>query len=250
MPPSAITREVPRSIQQCELTFQARVPIDLVRARAQHAEYQRVLAKHGYEVVELPEEPDSPDSVFVEDVAVIFDECAVITRPGAASRRGEIPTVRDVLQRYRTLQELKEPATLDGGDVLRLGRRVFVGLSTRTNREGVAQLTALLAPFGYEVIPVVVHGSLHLKSVATPVADDLVVVDAQAIDPASFGVRYIEVPAAAANMLRLTDAILCPVGCAAAAGRLAATGLHVELIDNSELAKAEGALTCCSLLID
>ena len=246
----AITREVPRSIQQCELTFQERVPIDLARARAQHAAYQRTLEKHGYDVVQLPEAPDLADSVFVEDVAIIFDECAVITRPGAASRRAEIPSIRSVLERYRTPHELKEPATLDGGDVLRLGRRVFVGLSTRTNQEGVAQLTALLAPFRYEVIPVAVNGALHLKSVVTAVAADLIVVDSQAIEPAVFGVRYIEVPSEAANMLRLKDAILCPVGGATAAEQLAAEGLRVELVDNSELAKAEGALTCCSLLID
>src|SRR5687768_13341467 len=115
----AITRAVPASINQCELTFHARTPIDVGLARTQHAAYQRVLTELGCEVIELPETPELPDSVFVEDAALVFDDCAIITRPGAASRRAETPSIRDTLSRYRTLHEIGEPATLDGGDVLR-----------------------------------------------------------------------------------------------------------------------------------
>ena len=246
----AITRAVPASIDRCELTYQTRLPIDLERARAQHAEYCRALARHGCQVMELPEAPDLADSVFVEDIAVVFDECGVITRPGAASRRAEIPSIRAALQPYRTLHEVSEPGTLDGGDVVRLGRRVFVGVSTRTNHDGIAQLGRILDAFGYEVVPVEVQGSLHLKSVVTAVADDLIVIDAQSIDPAIFGVRFIEVPIEAANVLRVQDSVLCPPAAAAVAPRLAAEGLTVELVDTSELAKAEGALTCCSLIVE
>ncbi len=248
MPDIAITRAVPASITNCELTFQSRVPIDIDRARSQHAEYQRVLAKLGCEIIELPEEPEMADSVFVEDAAVVFDELAIITRPGAASRRAEIPSVRAALMRYRVLHEITAPGTLDGGDVLRLGRRVFVGLSTRTNEEAVTQMRNILGAYDYEVVAVNVRGTLHLKSVATAIADDLVVVDISAIDPGIFGARHIEVPAEAANMLRVNGSVLAPAAAAPFVPQLQAEGVAVELLDNSELAKAEGALTCCSLI--
>ena len=246
----AITRPVPASLNDCELTYQDRVQIDIARAREQHAEYQRVLASHGYQIIELPEAPAQPDSVFVEDTAVVFDELAVITRPGAESRRAEIPSVRAALATHRTLHEISEPGTLDGGDVLCVGRRVFVGLSTRTNQAGIDQLRNILAPFRYEVSAVNVEGSLHLKSVVTAVADDLIVVDVAAIDPAIFGTRYIAVPVAAANMVRLNDVVLCAPAAAPLVPQLEQAGLSVEIVDNSELAKAEGALTCCSLLFE
>lgn len=246
----AITRALPASINRCQLTYHDRVPIDLTRARAQHAAYQRVLERHGYDVIELPEEPELPDSVFVEDAAVVLDECAIITRPGAESRRAEIPSIQAALAHYRELHEISEPGTLDGGDVLRLGRRLFVGLSTRTNADGIEQLRNIVRPYEYEVVDVEVNGSLHLKSAVTAVADDLVVVDADALDPAIFGVRYVEVPGNAANMLRLNGVVLCPLTGASVVAELEARGVKVELVDNSELAKAEGGLTCCSLLFD
>lgn len=239
---------MPASINRCELTYHARVPIDVARARLQHAEYQRILAAHGCEVIELPEMPELADSVFVEDAAVVFDECAVITRPGAESRRAEIPSIRAALAGYRTLFEISAPGTLDGGDVLCIGRRTFVGVSTRTNREAIDQLRGILAPFGHEVIPVEVKSSLHLKSVVTAVTDDLIMIDAQQIDAGIFDTRYMAVPAEAANMLRLGDTILCPAIAVPVAARLEAEGLNVQLVDNSELAKAEAALTCCSLI--
>lgn len=244
----AITRAVPASINRCELTYHTRVPIDVARARLQHAEYQRILAAHGCEVIELPEMPEMADSVFVEDAAVVFDECAVIARPGAESRRAEIPSIRAALASYRTLHEISAPGTLDGGDVLRIGRRVFIGISTRTNREAIEQLRSILAAFGHEVIPVEVKSSLHLKSVVTAVSDDLIVIDAHQIDPTIFETRYIDVSAEAANMLRVRDTVLCPAIAAPVAARLEAEGFKVLLVDNSELAKAEAALTCCSLI--
>jgi dimethylargininase len=245
----AITRAVPSSLAHCELTYQDRVPIDVARARRQHTEYQRVLQQHGYEVIELPEAPELADSVFVEDAAVVLPECAVITRPGAASRRPEVPAIREVLAEFRELREIRAPGTLDGGDVLVLGRRIFVGLSTRTNRAAIEQLRELLATFAYDVVPVPINEALHLKSVVTAVADDAVVLDARAIDPAIFDARYIDVGGDAANMLRLHDVVLAPLAAEPFIARLAAEGVHVQLVDNSELAKAEGALTCCSLLL-
>jgi dimethylargininase len=244
----AITRAVPASIAQCELTFQARVPIDVDRARRQHAEYQRILAKYGCEIIELPEAPLMPDSVFVEDTAVVFAELAIITRPGAASRRAEIPSIRGALARYRELYEISGSGTLDGGDVLTLGRQVFVGLSTRTNAHGIAQMRDILRGFDYDVTAVTIDGTLHLKSVATAIADDLIVADTNAIDPAIFRTRYVKVSAAAANMLRVQDQVIGPTTAAPFVERLEDEGVSIELVDNSELAKAEGALTCCSLI--
>jgi dimethylargininase len=248
MPLIAITRAVPASLAHCELTFQERVPIDVERARQQHAEYERVLRQHGYDVIALPEAPDLPDSVFVEDAAVVLPECAIITRPGAESRRAEVPAIREVLAPFRDLHEIRAPGTLDGGDVMVLGRRIFVGLSTRTNHAAVEQLHEILQPLGYDVVPVTVGAALHLKSVVTAVADDFVVVDAAAVDPAIFNARYLCVGAEAANMLRLHDVVLAPPAAAPFIAPLAAEGINVELVDNSELAKAEGALTCCSLI--
>ena len=244
----AIMRPVPASLNRCELTYQARVPIDIDRARRQHDEYQRSLARHGYQILELPEQPELADSVFVEDTAVVLDELAVITRPGAESRRAEIPSVRAALARYRELCEITAPGTLDGGDVLRNGRQVFVGRSTRTNQAAIDQLRDILRTFDYQLTAVDIHGTLHLKSVVTAVADDLMVVAANTIDPAIFGTRWVEVSADAANLLRLNDVVLAPVTAAPWVAHLEAEGLTVELIDNSELAKAEGGLTCCSLI--
>ncbi|HET9440122.1 MAG TPA: arginine deiminase family protein [Longimicrobiales bacterium] len=244
----AITRAVPAALAECELTYQTRVPIDVGRARRQHAEYQRVLQQHGYDVIELPEAPELADSVFVEDAAIVLDECAVITRPGAASRRPEVPTIRAALAPFRVLHEIREPATLDGGDVLILGRSIFVGLSKRTNRAAVEQLREIVRGFDYEVIPVPIDGALHLKSAITAAADELVVIAAGTVDPAVFGKPYIEVDAEAANMLRLHDVVLCPPPAAHYIPQLAAEGINVQVVDNSELAKAEGGLTCCSLI--
>src|SRR5690606_11889034 len=136
----AITREVSASLADCELSFVARTGIDLDRARRQHADYRDLLARLGCDVLVLPEQAGMPDAVFVEDVAIVTDEVAVMTRPGAASRRGEGASVAAVLDRYRPLHAIEAPGTLDGGDVLRIGRRVYVGESARTNAEGIAQL--------------------------------------------------------------------------------------------------------------
>jgi dimethylargininase len=246
----AITRAVPASINDCELTYAQRTVIDVERARRQHAEYIRVLSSNGCDVIELPEEPQLADSVFVEDTALVFDECAVIARPGAASRRAEIASMRAALSPYRQLHEIRDPGTLDGGDVLRVGRRIFVGISTRTNHAAVVQLRSLLVPYRYEVVPVAVKGALHLKSAVSVVADDLLVVDAAAVDPDIFGTPYLEVPADAANMLRLEDTVLCPAVAPDVAAGLERKGLKVVLVDNSELAKAEAGLTCCSLVFN
>ena len=170
MRPVAVTRAVPESLTDCELTHLRRVPIDITVARAQHGEYERTLAALGCEIVQVPAADELPDSVFVEDTAIVLDEIAIITRPGAAPRRPETAAVAATLGAFRQLQFLSEPATLDGGDVLRLGRVLYVGLGTRTNAAGVQQLADFVSPHGYDVRTVTVDDCLHLKSAVTEVA--------------------------------------------------------------------------------
>jgi dimethylargininase len=250
----ALTREVSASIARCELTHLARTPIDLDAARAQHAAYERALADAGYRVERLPASDDLPDSVFIEDIAVVVDELAVITNPGAAARRREIPAVADALRRYRTLVAIEAPGTLDGGDVLIVGRRVFVGISSRTNRDGVAQLRTALAPHGYTIDEVTVSGCLHLKSAVTAAADNVIVVNPAWIPRNAFaGFERIDIDPRepmAANVVRLADRLVAAAAFPRTAERLAARGHRVVTVDASELAKAEGAVTCCSVLID
>lgn len=248
----AITREVSASLACCELSFVERMPIDLALARTQHRVYREALARLGCEVVELPADEAHPDAVFVEDVAVVVDEVAVMTRPGAPSRRGEGGAIAMALTPYRTLRAIEAPGTLDGGDVLRIGRRVFVGESARSNADGIAQLRAILAPHGYTVQGVPIRGCLHLKFAVTALAEDTVLLQPAWIDRDAFaGWRIVEVDPAeehAANVLRIGGRVISPACFPRTHERIRAAGVEVVAVDVSELQKAEGAVTCCSLV--
>jgi len=248
----AITRDVSPSLAHCELSFVERAPIDLARAVEQHLAYREALAALGCEVHALPALPAHPDAVFVEDVAVVVDEVAVMTRPGAASRRGEGATVASALARWRPLHAIEAPGTLDGGDVLRIGRQVYVGESARSNAHGIAQLRALLAPHGYTVQGVPIRGCLHLKSAVTALADDTVLLQPAWVAREAFaGHRIVEVDAAephAANVLRIGRRVLSPACFPRTHARIRAAGIEVVPVGVSELQKAEGAVTCCSLV--
>lgn len=249
----AITRAVSPAIAACELTHLSRLPIDVERAREQHRAYERALIAAGGVVERLESDESMPDSVFVEDVAIVLDELAVITRPGAASRRHETAAVADALAEYRSLATIEAPATIDGGDVLVVGRDVFVGLSSRTNNAAVQQMRAILGPRGYAVHAVKVRGCLHLKSAVTALDDGTLLVNRAWIDGKPFDrFSLVDVdPAepAAANALRLPDRVVFPSAFPRTAERLAARGFRLEVVDASELAKAEGAVTCCSLIV-
>jgi dimethylargininase len=248
----ALTRPVPASLAACELTHVARAPIDVPRAAAQHGAYERALEALGCAVERLPATPDLPDSVFVEDTAVVLDEVAILTRPGAGSRRGETAGMAAALARYRPVARVGGEATLDGGDVLRLGRTLHVGVGGRTNAEGARQLAALAGPYGYTVRTCAVRGCLHLKTAATEAADGLVLINPDWLDRAGLdGVDAIDVDPSepfAANVLRVGSTVLAAAGHPRTIRRLERAGLAVQAIDMSELAKAEGALTCCSLV--
>jgi dimethylargininase len=249
----ALTRAVPPTLAHCELTHLERQPIDFARAVAQHAGYEAALRALGARVERVAPAPELADSVFIEDAAVVFDELAVLMRPGAVSRRGEVDAVAVALARYRPIQSIADPATMDGGDVLQIGRRVFVGQSRRTNAAAIGQLTTLLQPHGYQVTGVPVEACLHLKSAVTAATEDLLILNPAWIDGTVFdGLRWIEIDPdepAGANVLRVGDAVLCPASAPRTRARLEAHGLIVHSVDASELAKAEGALTCCSLIV-
>ena len=231
-----------------------RRPIDVALARRQHAAYERALREAGCEVRQLAEQPAWPDSVFVEDTAIVLDEVAVATRPGAPSRRDEVASVVPALEPFRKVLGIESPATLDGGDVLRLGKQIFVGASARSNPDAIVQLQRLLAPFGYRVEAVSLRGCLHLKSAVTQVADDLLLVNPEwvdfgrfedwhhlAVDPAESG---------AANALRIGERIVVSDSWPRTATRLKEAGIDVRTLAMSEMEKAEGAVTCCSLIIE
>jgi dimethylargininase len=248
----ALTRPVSASIGRCELTHLDRQEIDLDLARAQHHQYEQALAALGCRVERLPEKPELPDAVFVEDAAIVLDELAILTRPGAASRRPETRTVARALDRYRRLATIQVPGTLDGGDVLHVGRTLYVGLSGRSNRAAIDQTRALLAPLGYHVRGVTVDGCLHLKSAVTQVAADTLLVNRDWLDVSAFGgLRLVDVDPkepGAANALRIGKVVIYAAAYPRTRVRLKETGIVVHTVDVSELAKAEGAVTCCSLV--
>jgi dimethylargininase len=250
----AITRDVSPAIEHCELTHLVREPIDLNQARQQHHEYEQCLKEAGCRLIRLPAEPELPDSVFVEDTAIVLDELAVIARPGAESRRAETASVADALKPYRRLFSIESPGTLDGGDVMRIGKSLYVGASQRSNSAGIEQLRRIVAPYGYNVITVELHDCLHLKSGVTRVAEGAVLINRRWVDCSAFDcVRLIDVDASepfAANALHVADAVIYPQAFLRTRERLESQGINVLVVDASELAKAEGGVTCCSLVFD
>ena len=250
----ALTRAVPQSLDRCELTHLARSPIDVGLAARQHTAYEDALRAAGCTIVRLPPEPTLPDSVFVEDTAVVLDEVAVITRPGAPSRRGETASTAAALGAYRRLVTIEEPGTLDGGDVLVAGKTVFVGVGARSNADGVRQFARHLAPFGYDVRGVEVAGCLHLKSAATLISESSVLVNPSFVDPRVFepleAVPVAPEEPSAANALLVGDHVMYSPAYPRTLGILQRRGARVVPVDLSELAKAEGALTCCSIIFD
>jgi len=234
------------------LTHLAREPIDVARAADQHAAYEARLRSHGAAIVRVAASPEFPDAVFIEDTAIVLDEVAVLTRPGAASRRGELAAVAPVLEKYRPVVALESPATLDGGDVLRIGRSLHVGRSSRTNEQGIDELQRLAGPFGYRVVPIDFTGCLHLKSAVTELADGLLLLNPTWVSATAFpGCDAVAIDPGephAANALLIGDSVVYPSQYPRTLERLLKRALRVDPIDSSELAKAEGGVTCCSLI--
>lgn len=248
----AVTRQVSRAMERCELTHLQRAAIDIGLARQQHHAYERMLRTLGCRVETLPAESQLPDSVFVEDTAVVLDELAVITRPGAKSRRPETASIAAALGRYRKLVRIEAPGTLDGGDVLRVNRTLYVGVSSRSNASAIEQLGALLSPLDYRAQPVAVRGCLHLKSAVTQVTDDALLINPQWVDRKSFAnMHFIEVDETeplGANAVMIGNDVIYPASHPRTAGLLRRHGIRVHTVDMSETEKAEGGVSCCSVL--
>ncbi len=249
----ALLREVSPSLAACELSFLERAPIDVERARAQHAHYAAELTALGCSVEWLAPLPANADAVFVEDTAVVLPEVAVITRPGVASRRAEVESVAASLASHRPLRRITAPGTLEGGDVVRIDRTLYVGDSGRTNAAGIEQLKAALAPFGYRVTSVALRDCLHLKSAATFIAPDILIVNPAWVDPRVFDARTLvevaEDEPFGANTLTVQGVTLLSAAFPRTEQRLRDAGIATRVLDVSELQKAEAALTCMSLIL-
>jgi dimethylargininase len=250
----ALTRDVSPALGRCELTHLARTVIDVDRARAQHAAYEDALRALGCHVERLAAGDEMPDSVFIEDTALVLEEAAVITRPGALSRQGEVEATMLALQPYRPLIQIEPPGTVDGGDILVVGRSIFVGLSARTDAAGVAQLREAAERLGYQVRTVEVAGCLHLKSAVTALDDETVLIQPAWLSPDAFaGFERVAVAPSepsAANVLRVGARLLAAAAFPRTADLIVERGFDLSTVDVSELAKAEGAVTCCSLVFD
>lgn len=251
----AITRAVSPRIVECELTYVEREPIDVVRARAQHERYEQWLETHGARIVRAESLNDHPDGVFVEDTAIVLDEIAIITRPGAVSRRGETDSIARALVRYRAVRHISEPATIDGGDVLRIGHTLYIGRSTRTTDRAIAQLREIITPLGYSVVPVTLRECLHLKTAATAIDAGTIVFNPECVDARAF--RDVNVEAipvdpsepGAANILRLGSRLLMSASYPKTRRLLVDRGYEVDEIEYDEMEKAEAGVTCCCVVV-
>lgn len=251
---TAITRGVSPAMVNCELTFMARAPIHLAKAVEQHQAYEQVLEKFGAIVISLPPEPALADSMFVEDPAMVLDELALIFPLGTESRRAEAASLAKLLSRFRELKYVQLPGTSEGGDILRVERRLFAGLSKRTNEDGIRQLQSIVAEYGYTVTAVPVSGCLHLKSAVTFLGRNTLLANRKWFDASCMpGFDWIDVPSEephAANALAFGDTIILPASFPLTRMRIEARGFTVLPLDISELQKAESGLTCSSLLFD
>jgi dimethylargininase len=248
----AITRAISPRFNECELTHLDRDPIDLDQARSQHRQYEEALRGLGVEVVSLPAEADLPDSVFVEDAALVLDEVALLTRPGADSRKAEVASIAAAITPYRPLVRIEAPGTVDGGDILRLDKDIYVGLSTRSNQAAIEQMRAALASYGYSVTGLPLTDCLHLKSAVTQASPDTLVINPAWVDKSHFpGWKFVEVhpdEPSAANIVLLPNGAIFPAHFPKTQKRLEEAGIRLTIVPATEVAKAEGAVTCCSLV--
>jgi dimethylargininase len=251
---TAITRKVSSSLPNCELSFIERKPIELEKARAQHHAYEALLGKLGAKVISLPEERDLPDSMFVEDPAIVFDEVAIVCSLGTETRRKEAPSLATALEPFRKLAYVKLPGMLEGGDVLRVGKKIFVGITERSNPEGIRQLAVIAEHHGYDLTAVPVTGCLHLKSAVTYLGRNTLLGNRAWFQWKRFErFDWVDVDPAephAGNALAIGESIVFPASYPKTRARIEAKAFHVESLDISELQKAESGLTCSSLLFD
>lgn len=250
---TALLNKPTPAIEECELTFMDRESIQFSEALKQHALYAEALSRAGLNVMVLEVNSESPDAVFVEDVAIILDEIAIITSMGTASRRPEVDSMAEIISKYRDrVHRVLLPATIEGGDVLRVGKKLFVGISSRTNKAGISQLSDIVTPIGYHVIPVEVSGCLHLKTGVTALNDESFLLNSSWIDTSPFdGFQCIEVAhnePFAANVLRIDENMILNSAYPHTVEKIQNAGFSFDLVNISEFGKAEAGLTCMSLI--
>ncbi|MFM7052575.1 MAG: dimethylarginine dimethylaminohydrolase family protein [Planctomycetota bacterium] len=250
----AIVRGISASFRDAIVQHAAESPIDVALARVQHARYVDALRAAGLAVVELPPLDAHPDGCFVEDCALVAGGTALITRSGAPSRVGEADSIAEALARTHATARTEAPATIDGGDCLRVGKTWFVGRSARTNADGARRVREVFGALGFAVVEVPVRGFLHLKCVASPIGEGAVLVAEGAVDPAVFrGLEVVTIPRAeayAANTVVVNGTALVAAGHPHTRAALERRGLCVIELGLSEIAKADGSLTCMSILLD
>lgn len=250
----AVTRAVSRNITRCELTFRQRESLDYDNAVRQHTSYCALLTRLGAEVITLEAHDDNPDCCFVADTVVVLEDLIVIANPGATSRRGEIKAIENVLSAQREVRRIEHPATLDGGDVLILGKRIFVGRSKRTNHQGIESLARIARAHGYSVTPVSVTGSLHLTTACSALDEETVLLNPRWIDATPFA-RYwvLNVPEEepwSASALRVCSTVCVEADAPRTLELVSKHCREVEVSDISEFRKAEGSLPCLSILFE
>jgi dimethylargininase len=248
----AITRGVSRRIDACQLTYRSREEVNYEKACFQLEKYCELLDTWGVHLLPVGASDSHPDCCFVQDTAVVLDEVCVIASMGANTRLGEVAEVEKLVAPFRKIRHILSPATLDGGDVVQFGKRLFVGLSTRTNARGIAALAEITEGFGYTVIPVVVNGGLHLTTGCGIVNDETVLLNPRWLDASAFsGLRQLYVPEGepwAANTIRVDNNLCLEEGAPQTVDLVQPYAGNIALLDISEFRKAEGSLSCLSLI--
>lgn len=249
---SALTRKVGKSINNCELTYADRQQINVEKAQQQHMEFENALRKLGVNVLSLESDDTLPDSVFVEDTAVITKEFAVITPMGTKSRKDEPDKIAEILKQYRPLKYINKNTSLEGGDIVQAEDTFYVGISSRTNHEGFENLAEILLPQGYKIVPVQVYGCLHLTTGSTYIGNNTMIANPAWVDVSKFeGMEVIEIEPDepwAGNAIQANGKLLFPSSSNKTSKKVSAKGFEVYTVDISELEKAEAGLTCMSLL--
>jgi dimethylargininase len=248
----AITRGVSRKIEACELTYRCREGVDYEKAATQLERYCDLLRNWGVNLMPLAASDSYPDCCFVQDTAVVLDEVCVIASMGAPARVGEVSEVQKLIAPFRKTRRIFSPATLDGGDVVQFGKRLFVGLSSRTNARGISALSRIVEAWGYTGVPVAVNGGLHLTTGCGIVNDETVMLNPRWLDASAFkGLRQIHVPEAepwAANTIRIGNAVCLEEGAPRTIELVEPYCGKIDTLDISEFRKAEGSLSCLSLI--
>lgn len=248
----AIVRDVPESFNRCVSNSNTYDDIDTELAKLQHQQYCKTLSLLGINLIRLDTDDSLPDCCFTEDTAVIIDDLAIITSPGIESRVAETIALEKTLALYKGIFRISQPGTIEGGDVLRIERTLYIGISSRTNSEGIRQMAAILEPRGYCIVPVEIRNTLHLKSVCTYLGNGLIIVAEGYFDLNIFsGFEKIIVPeeeAYCANCLSVNRRVIIPKGFPKTKELLEEKGLLVIELEMSEFRKADGALTCLSVI--